>query len=124
MNSEQKFGETLAFNVVQYLIKHTQISNYHKEYCGTGFYFDGQNIFYTHFFDGYPDLEHYQNSENRYSGIISIFHEIAEFQDWLANQSDRKLSGAESQDDFYSYNQRITKLKLEKLILESQKLDN
>ncbi|OEC91993.1 hypothetical protein [Acinetobacter sp. YK3] len=124
MNSEQKFGEALAFNVVQYLIKRKQISNYHKEYCGTGFYVDGQNIFYTHFFDGYPDLEHYQNSENRYSGIISIFHEIAEFQDWLANQSDKKLSGAESQDDFYSYNQRITKLKLEKLILESQKLDN
>ena len=124
MNSEQKFGEALAFNVVQYLIKRKQISNYHKEYCGTGFYFDGQNFFYTHFFDGYPDLEHYQNSENRYSGIISIFHEIAEFQDWLTNQSDKKLSGAESQDDFYSYNQRITKLKLEKLVLESQKLDN
>ncbi|ENX38497.1 hypothetical protein [Acinetobacter sp. NIPH 2100] len=119
MNSDLKFGEDLANKVVQYLMKQTQISNYHKEYCGTGFYFDGQNIFYTHFFDGYPDLEHYQNSENRYSGIIRTFHEMMEFQDWLANQSDRKLSGEESQDDFYSYNQRITKLRLEKLILES-----
>ncbi len=38
--------------------------------------------------------------------------------------SDRKLFIIEFQDAFYFYNQRIIRLKLDELILESQKLDN
>lgn len=111
---KNSYGIKLAKKVAIYLVENGQINNYHKEYCGTGFYYDGKSIFYTHFFDAYPVLDLFQSEDNLY-GIIKKFDDMLDFIDWLAKQTDSLLSGADFDDEFYRFNQRITKVDLENI---------
>lgn len=116
MNCNLKYGAALAHKVVIYLIENKKINYYHKEYCGTGFYFDGQKVYYTHFFDGHPMLEILKNCYNEEYSVIKEFQNLMDFQKWLAEQTDEALSGAESLDEFSRYNQRITEKRLKLLV--------
>ncbi len=49
MNINLLFGYDLSIKTYHYLKKFKMIAYRHKEYCGTGFFYDDQAIFYTHF---------------------------------------------------------------------------
>ena len=122
----EKIGTYLSKKAVEYLIKNKQLSYLHKEYCGTGFYYDGSRVFYTYFYDGFPDLNPHKN-EDSVGGIIKEFNNFTDFQIWLESQTNDSLSGKELQQHFYKNNQRITRERLQELfaynVLNDKNLD-
>ncbi len=60
------------------------------------------------FHDGDPDLNH--------ESIIKYFNNPEDFIEWLSKQNDDSLSGKESNNEWYTNNQRITKNRLTILI--------
>ena len=122
-----EIGFYLAKKVTEYLIQHKEICYCHKEYCGTGFYYDNNKIYYTHFQDGAPELYYRDRTNSLYGGIISEFNTFEEFENWLENQTDHSLSGYEVDSQFYINNQRVTKQRLQELfaynVLNHKNLD-
>ncbi|MFD0949953.1 hypothetical protein ACFQ0F_06050 [Paraperlucidibaca wandonensis] len=109
----KKYGNDLAEKVANHLEMIGPINNNHRDYCGTGFIFLNGNYIYTHFQDGEADLNNEINVPDKSSrGIVISFDSKIDFISWLSLQTDKTLSSAESSDDWYNNNQRITKERL------------
>ncbi|WP_444996724.1 hypothetical protein [Aliikangiella sp. IMCC44359] len=118
MYSKEKYGKELAANILGYLKKHEKIDSNHYGYCGVGFVLNASGILYTHF-DEWLTYQHGKEyiPGEEYLGIIKKFADEEEFINWLSEQSDYSLSGIETNDQWYIGNQRITKARLEKLLV-------
>ncbi len=101
------YGKALAGAVAARLRETGSISNLlHRDYCGVGFAYHMGTYIYTHFNDGTPDL--IINEGKGPWGIIRTFASEHDFVNWLSVQTDASLSGSESNDPWYTNNQRIT----------------
>ncbi|CZF83238.1 hypothetical protein GCE9029_03714 [Grimontia celer] len=79
----QPIGNQLAERVYDLVIEGHTLGFCHYGYCGVGFVSEEGIVQYTH------------------------------FDEWLSTQTDHSLSGSEAEDKWYSYNQRVTKDRLE-----------
>jgi len=115
--SSEPYGYALAEKAFEYLVQHGTISYNHYGYCGVGFAIVEGAILYTHFDEWLTYREGTQYIQGGdYIGIIKTFYSNQEFIAWLSDQSDLSLFGAESDDPWYTGNQRINKERLLNLL--------
>ncbi|KAL9653402.1 hypothetical protein ABK040_002038 [Willaertia magna] len=119
--SKEKYGHSFAKQVAHHLKSLNKKLMYtHRDFCGLGLLYDNnkQQFKFCYVYDGYEDNYASNNNEN---GIIS-FNKEDEFIEFLENQCDYSLSGADSKSVFYEKdiwtrnNQRIDKKRLERMI--------
>ena len=91
---ESKVGKELAGRVADRLKMKCDLMYSHRDYCGTGLTWDNGNFIYGKVYDG--DMME----------PIKTFAGQQEFVDWLAEQTNTSLSGAD-EDHFYKDNQRL-----------------
>ncbi len=94
----------LAKRVAGHLKKNGAIAYNHRDYCGTGLFFQGGQYMHTFVDDGHPVV--YRAQEKGWA-----FHDVYKFIGWLAEQSDYSLSMYDNPGVFN--NQTITRKRLE-----------
>ena len=97
---ENKVGKEMAERVAQRLKMKCDLAYDHRDYCGTGLTWRNGKFIYGGVYDGLVG-----------STVIKEFGNEREFVEWLAEQTDYSLSGAD-EDQFYKNNQRITLTRL------------
>lgn len=100
MANSTPIGKGFAQRVAQKLKTKSDLMYSHRDYCGTGLTWDNNQFIYCHVNDGYP------------AEVIRSFTDEQAFIEWLSEQSDQSLSGADERNDFYRNNQRITQARL------------
>lgn len=107
--SKKIYGKEFATEVANSLEQKTQLfHNTHRDYCGTGFYYQNGKYMFCYVYDGFPD-KHIKEFDNRDNFI-----------EWLGAQNDWNMSGCNPEavelfekDLFTRNNQRCLKKTLE-----------
>lgn len=107
-------GDLLAKRVALYLEARWGIGNFHRDYCGTGLWWQDGIFYHAHFHDGDPSIDHPDDGSTH--GWIARFENRSQFITWLAVQTDLSLSGCAvnaTAEEVYKANQRLTRAVLE-----------